>query len=91
MLRISSIQLNKASAYQRAARWTCCRVSPVCHSYSSAIPPLKPIRERRDWDITVPSSSLWKSEMRVIVATFMGLVALAVAPVQAAPNPDKDN
>ena len=91
MLRISSIQLNKANAYQRAARWTCCRVSPVCHSYSSAIPPLKPIRERRDWDITVPSSSLWKSEMRVIVATFMGLVALAVAPVQAAPNPDKDN
>src|SRR5580704_4639596 len=34
---------------------------------SSAIPPLKPIREPRDWDITVPSSSLWKSEMRVIV------------------------
>ena len=59
--------------------------------YSSAIPPPKPIRERRDWDITVPSSRLWKSEMRVIVATFMGLVALAVAPVQAAPNPDKDN
>ena len=29
--------------------------------------------------------------MRVIVATFMGLVALAVATVQAAPNPDKDN
>ena len=29
--------------------------------------------------------------MRVIVATFMGLVALAVAQVQAAPNPDKDN
>ena len=29
--------------------------------------------------------------MRVIVATFMGLVALAVAPVQDAPNPDKDN
>ena len=82
MLRIGSIQLNKASAYQRAARWTCCRVSPVCHSYSSAIPPLKPIRERRDWDITVPSPSLWKSEMRVIVATFMGLVALAVAQVQ---------
>jgi hypothetical protein len=66
-------------------------VSPVWRSYSSAIPPLKPIRERRDWDITVTSSTLWKSEMRVIVATFMGLVALAVAPVQAAPNPDKDN
>src|SRR5271166_145109 len=91
MLRISSIQLNKASAYQRAARWTCCRVSPVWRSYSSAIPPLKPIRERRNWDIRVTSSTLWKSEMRVIVATFMGLVALAVAPVQAAPNPDKDN
>jgi hypothetical protein len=29
--------------------------------------------------------------MRVIVATFIGLVALAVAPVQATPNPDKDN
>ena len=29
--------------------------------------------------------------MCVIVATFMGLVALAVATVQAAPNPDKDN
>jgi hypothetical protein len=34
MLRISSIQPNKASAYQRAARWTCCRVSPVCHGRS---------------------------------------------------------
>ena len=91
MLRISPIQLNNASACPRAARWTCSGVSPVCHSYSSVIPPLKPIRERRDWDITVPSSTLWKSEMRVIVATFMGLVALAVAQVQAAPNPDKDN
>jgi hypothetical protein len=42
MLRISSIQLNKASAYRRAARWTCCGVSPVCHSYSSSMSPLKP-------------------------------------------------
>ena len=29
--------------------------------------------------------------MRVILATFMGLVALAVALVEAASNPDKDN
>jgi len=29
--------------------------------------------------------------MRVIVATFMGLVALAAASVQAAPNPDNNN
>ena len=58
---------------------------------SPAIPPLKPIRERRDRDITVPSLTLWKAEMRVIFATFMGFVALAVASVQAAPNRDKDN
>jgi len=29
--------------------------------------------------------------MRMILAVFIGLVALAVAPVEAAPNPDKDN
>jgi hypothetical protein len=32
-----------------------------------------------------------EAEMRVIVATFVGLLALAVASVQAAPNPDKKN
>jgi len=30
------------------------------------------MRERRDWDITVPSSSLWKSEMGVIVRRLYG-------------------
>jgi hypothetical protein len=32
-----------------------------------------------------------EAAMRVIVATFMGLLALVVASAQAAPNPDKKN
>jgi hypothetical protein len=41
--------------------------------------------------LRISSIQLNRAEMRVIVATFMGLVALAVASAQAAPNPEKDN
>jgi hypothetical protein len=37
--------------------------------------------------LRIGSIQLNRAEMRVIVATFMGLVALAVASAQAAPNP----
>jgi hypothetical protein len=41
--------------------------------------------------LRISSIQLNRAEMRVILATFMGLVALAVASAQAAPNPEKDN